>query len=548
MLQRAGLDLDGHGPPRTRPLMSGRQFGDTASGRALDHALDFHNGRPGGLRPPRQPPGSRACRPHAAAPSPLSVPRRRRWFVRLRWRPAFRPPRAGSLQRAAARRRAVVAARLAGMHGRVLASCSRPAPGKAIASRRCAEGGEDRLRMACMRARSLPDPSLIRPSLRRSVHRHPVPSVITGRAYSPSRDNPRLQMRSCFHVRSPERRRDDFPRRRQVAQLRVPPHSIEAESSVLGGLLLDNGAWDRVGDLLTDGDFYRYEHQLIFGAIGTLINGSKPADVITVYEHLQIAGQGRGHRRPGLPELAGAVRAQRRQHPPLRGDRARALHPAQADRASDEIATAGLQHARQGGRADPGRGRAEDLQHRRRRLARRSRASRAWTSWRAADRPRPGDGGQPERHHRRAHRLLRPRPHDLRPAGRRPDRPGGASLDGQDGVGHQHRRARRAERRPARRRVLDGNGRRRSSRCVSSARSAASTSAPAHRQADRRRVAAPDRGHREAAQHLSCTSTRRPASRSANCAPTRGAWRASAAQAGPDRGRLPAAHEHVDAA
>jgi replicative DNA helicase len=41
----------------------------------------------------------------------------------------------------------------------------------------------------------------------------------------------------------------------------VPPHSIEAESSVLGGLLLDNNAWDRVGDLLKDSDFYRYEHR-----------------------------------------------------------------------------------------------------------------------------------------------------------------------------------------------------------------------------------------------------------------------------------------------
>ena len=51
---------------------------------------------------------------------------------------------------------------------------------------------------------------------------------------------------------------------RQIAQLRIPPHSIEAESSVLGGLLLDNGAWDRVGDLLVDGDFYRYEHRLIY--------------------------------------------------------------------------------------------------------------------------------------------------------------------------------------------------------------------------------------------------------------------------------------------
>jgi replicative DNA helicase len=84
---------------------------------------------------------------------------------------------------------------------------------------------------------------------------------------------------------------DDFSHDRQVAQLRVPPHSIEAESSVLGGLLLDNGAWDRVGDLLTDGDFYRYEHKLIYASIGALINATKPADVITVYEHLQNLGK-----------------------------------------------------------------------------------------------------------------------------------------------------------------------------------------------------------------------------------------------------------------
>jgi replicative DNA helicase len=84
---------------------------------------------------------------------------------------------------------------------------------------------------------------------------------------------------------------DDFPSDRQVAQLRVPPHSIEAESSVLGGLLLDNGAWDRVGDLLVDRDFYRHEHQLIYASIGALINASKPADVITVSEHLQNQGK-----------------------------------------------------------------------------------------------------------------------------------------------------------------------------------------------------------------------------------------------------------------
>jgi replicative DNA helicase len=78
----------------------------------------------------------------------------------------------------------------------------------------------------------------------------------------------------------------------ELASLRVPPHSTEAESSVLGGLLLDNGAWDRVGDLLHDSDFYRYEHRLIFEAISTLVNQSKPADVVTVYEQLQNSGKG----------------------------------------------------------------------------------------------------------------------------------------------------------------------------------------------------------------------------------------------------------------
>ena len=56
-----------------------------------------------------------------------------------------------------------------------------------------------------------------------------------------------------------------------VARLRVPPHSIEAEQSVLGGLLIDNSAWDRAGDLLSESDFYRFEHKQIFAAVGKLI-------------------------------------------------------------------------------------------------------------------------------------------------------------------------------------------------------------------------------------------------------------------------------------
>lgn len=77
----------------------------------------------------------------------------------------------------------------------------------------------------------------------------------------------------------------------QLAQLRVPPHSVEGESSVLGGLLLDNSAWDRVGDLLVDQDFYRAEHKLIYAAIGAMINANKPADVVTVFEYLQNHGK-----------------------------------------------------------------------------------------------------------------------------------------------------------------------------------------------------------------------------------------------------------------
>jgi replicative DNA helicase len=87
----------------------------------------------------------------------------------------------------------------------------------------------------------------------------------------------------------------------EVARLRVPPHSIEAEQSVLGGLLLDNLAWDRAADLLTEGDFYRLEHKLIYGAIGALIGASKPADVITAFEQLQ--GHGKAEEAGGLAYL-----------------------------------------------------------------------------------------------------------------------------------------------------------------------------------------------------------------------------------------------------
>jgi len=66
----------------------------------------------------------------------------------------------------------------------------------------------------------------------------------------------------------------------QLVGLRVPPHSIEAEQSVLGGLLLDNTAWDRIGDLLSVEDFYRDDHRRIYRHVARLIERAKPADVV----------------------------------------------------------------------------------------------------------------------------------------------------------------------------------------------------------------------------------------------------------------------------
>lgn len=77
----------------------------------------------------------------------------------------------------------------------------------------------------------------------------------------------------------------------QLDSLRVPPHSIESEQSVLGGLLLDNAAWDRVADFINADDFYRYDHRLIFQTIVKLIAASRPADVITVFEALNSLGK-----------------------------------------------------------------------------------------------------------------------------------------------------------------------------------------------------------------------------------------------------------------
>nr|VFK47543.1 MAG: replicative DNA helicase [Candidatus Kentron sp. TC]VFK62919.1 MAG: replicative DNA helicase [Candidatus Kentron sp. TC] len=72
-----------------------------------------------------------------------------------------------------------------------------------------------------------------------------------------------------------------------VSTLKLPPHSIEAEQSVLGGLMLDSSAWDQVADKLETADFYRRDHRDIFDAIRMLVQDNSPADVITVSEYLE---------------------------------------------------------------------------------------------------------------------------------------------------------------------------------------------------------------------------------------------------------------------
>ncbi len=78
-----------------------------------------------------------------------------------------------------------------------------------------------------------------------------------------------------------------LPKDTQLDALRLPPQSIEAEQSVLGGLLLDNTAWDRVSDIVSENEFYRADHRLIFQHIILLIENNKPADVLTVAESLE---------------------------------------------------------------------------------------------------------------------------------------------------------------------------------------------------------------------------------------------------------------------
>ena len=73
----------------------------------------------------------------------------------------------------------------------------------------------------------------------------------------------------------------------QLDALKLPPHSIEAEQSVVGGLLLENEALDKVADILNANDFYQHDHKTIFQHIVKLIERNRPADIVTVAESLE---------------------------------------------------------------------------------------------------------------------------------------------------------------------------------------------------------------------------------------------------------------------
>jgi len=78
-----------------------------------------------------------------------------------------------------------------------------------------------------------------------------------------------------------------FKQDAQIEALKVPPHSLEAEQSVLGGLMLDNEAWDKVSELVVADDFYRKDHRTIFRYMHTLVESGNPIDLVTLSEALE---------------------------------------------------------------------------------------------------------------------------------------------------------------------------------------------------------------------------------------------------------------------
>ena len=83
----------------------------------------------------------------------------------------------------------------------------------------------------------------------------------------------------------------DGPSKSGDRAIRIPPHSVEAEQAVLGGVLIDNDAWDRIAGILTSAHFYRNDHRTVFEAVSGLCDEGQPCDAVTVAERLDRSGQ-----------------------------------------------------------------------------------------------------------------------------------------------------------------------------------------------------------------------------------------------------------------
>ena len=81
------------------------------------------------------------------------------------------------------------------------------------------------------------------------------------------------------------------PQEKFTTALKVPPQSLEAEQSVLGGLMLDDRSWFELVELIQPNDFYRTQHQIIFEAMMAIENKDEPLDAVTLSEELQNQGR-----------------------------------------------------------------------------------------------------------------------------------------------------------------------------------------------------------------------------------------------------------------
>jgi replicative DNA helicase len=113
-----------------------------------------------------------------------------------------------------------------------------------------------------------------------------------------------------------------------LSELRVPPNSLEAEQSVLGGLLLDNVAFDKIADLISEGDFYRDEHRRIYRQISQTARTRQAGRCGDRRRKPRSGRRGQRHRRPGLSRRTGGEHAVGGEYPALRRDRSRTSDPA----------------------------------------------------------------------------------------------------------------------------------------------------------------------------------------------------------------------------